>query len=67
MSLFVLLLVTDYCINSTQTKEMMAHYILQPRHILIRVKAFIHMLVPGGVQLLNISTLLCMAPGNEHK
>ena len=45
-----------YSINSSQTKEMMAHYILQLHQIFIGVKAFILMLVPGGVQLLNIST-----------
>ena len=44
------------CTNSAQTKKMMALYILQPRNIFIRVKAFILMFVPGGVQLLNIST-----------
>ena len=27
-----------YCINSAQTKEIMVHYILQPRHIFIHVK-----------------------------
>ena len=34
-----------YCINSAETKEIMVHYILQPHHILIRVKAFVFMLV----------------------
>ena len=28
-----------YCINSAETKEIMVHYILQPHHIFIRVKA----------------------------
>ena len=36
-----------YCIKSAETKEMMVHYILQPRHIFIRVKAFDFMLIPG--------------------
>ena len=39
-----------YCINSAQTKEIMVPYILQPHHIFICVKAFILMLVPGGLQ-----------------
>ena len=30
-----------YCINSAQTKEIMVQFILEPRHIFIRVKAFI--------------------------
>ena len=41
-----------YCIKSAETKEMMVHYILQPRHIFIRVKAFDFMLVPGELSLL---------------
>ena len=28
----------NYCINSAQTKEIMVHYILQPRYIFICVK-----------------------------
>ena len=51
-----------YCINTAQTKEMMVHYISQPRHIFIGVKAFILMLVPGRVQLLNISTCFAWRP-----
>ena len=51
-----------YCINSTQTKEMMVHYILQPNHIFIRVKVFILMLVPGGLQVLIISTCFAWRP-----
>ena len=39
-----------YCINFAQTKEIMVHYILQPHHIFIRVKAFSFMLVLGGLQ-----------------
>ena len=42
-----------YCINSTETKEIMVHYILQPHHIFGCVKAFVF--------------VLCSAPGNEHK
>ena len=48
-----------YCINSAETKEIKAHYILQPHHIFIGVKAFIVMLVPGGLQFLIIS--MCFA------
>ena len=47
-----------YCINSAQTKEIMT-YCLQPSHIFICIKAFILMLVLGGVQLLSIS--MCFA------
>ena len=43
-----------YCISSPQTKEIMVHYSLQPCHIFICVKAFILVLVPGGVQILII-------------
>ena len=53
-----------YCIKSAQTNEIMVHYILQPHHIFIRV--ILNMLVPGGLQLLNISKF-SMALGNEHK
>ena len=56
-----------YCINSTQTKEIMVHYILQPHHIFIRVKVFSPMLVPGGSQLLIFSMFYFVAPGYEHK
>ena len=44
-----------YCINSVEMKEIMVHYILQPHHIFICVKAFVFMLVPGGLQFLIIS------------
>ena len=44
------------CINSAETKEIMVHYILLPHHILISVKAFVVMLVPGRLQFLIIST-----------
>ena len=40
-----------YCINSVQMKEIMVHYILQPRHIFL----CIFMLLPGRVQLTIIS------------
>ena len=53
------------CVYSAKTKEIMVHYILQPRHIFKGVKAFILMLIPGGLQILIISTF-CMAPGIEH-
>ena len=55
--------VLEYCINSAQTKNKMTmHYILQHRHIFIRVKAFILMLIPGGVQLPIISTCFVWRP-----
>ena len=34
-----------YCMHSAQAKEIMVHYVLQPHHIFIRVKAFNFMLV----------------------
>ena len=58
-----------YCINSAETKEIrcrnernMAHYILQPLHIFIRVKAFVFMLVQGGLQFLITSTCFAWRP-----
>ena len=52
-----------YCINSAERKEIrsrnernMVHYILQPHHIFILVKAFAFILVPGGLQFLITST-----------
>ena len=51
-----------YCINSAETKEIMVHYILQPYHIFIRVKAFVFMLVPGGFQFLIISMRFAWRP-----
>ena len=55
-----------YCINSTETKKIrcknernMVHYILQPHHILIRVKGFGFMLIPDGCQFL--ITITCFA------
>ena len=30
-----------YCINSAEMNEIMVHYILQPHHIFIRIKAFV--------------------------
>ena len=51
-----------YCINSEQAKEIMVHYNLQFRHIFIRVKAFILMLVPDGFQFLIISTCFQWRP-----
>ena len=44
-----------YCTNSAKTKEIMTHFILQPHHIFIQVKAFIFMLTKGGGGLLIIS------------
>ena len=58
-----------YCINSTETKEIrcrnkrnMVHFILQPHHIFIRVKAFVFMLVPGGLQFLITRTCFAWRP-----
>ena len=58
-----------YCINSAETKEIrcrnkrnMVHYILQPHHIFIRVKDFVSMLVPGGLQFLITSTCFAWSP-----
>ena len=55
-----------YCTNSTKTKDIMVHYVLQPNHLFIGVKVCILILVPGGFQLLIISTF-CLASGKEHK
>ena len=58
-----------YCINSAVTKEIrrrnernMVHYILQPHHIFIRVKAAVFKLVPGGLQFLITSTCFAWRP-----
>ena len=51
-----------YCINFAQTEEIMVHYILQPHHIFIRVKAFVFMHVPGGLQFLIFSTCFAWRP-----
>ena len=58
-----------YCINSAETEEIrcrnernIVHYILQPRHIFIRVKDFVFMLVPGGLQFLITSTCFAWRP-----
>ena len=58
-----------YCINSAETKEIrcrnernMVYYILQPHHIFIRVKDFVFMLVPGGLQFLITSTCFAWRP-----
>ena len=58
-----------YCINSAETKDIgaetekiMVHFILQPHHIFIRVKAFVFMLVPGGLQFLITSTCFAWRP-----
>ena len=58
-----------YCINSTETKEIrwrnernVVHFILQHHHIFIRVKAFIFVLVPGGLQFLITSTCFAWRP-----
>ena len=58
-----------YCINSVETKEIngrnernMVHYILQPNHIFIRVKAFVLMLVLGGLLFLIIRMCFAWRP-----
>ena len=51
-----------YCINSAEMKEIMVHYIIQPHHIFIRIKAFDFMLVPGGLQFLIINTCFAWHP-----
>ena len=58
-----------YCINSVETKEKrfrnernIMHYILQPHHIFICVKAFVFMLVPGVLQFLITSTCFAWRP-----
>ena len=51
-----------YCINSAETKYIMLHSILQPHHIFIRVKAFVFMLIPGGLQFLIISMWFAWHP-----
>ena len=51
-----------YCIKSAQGKEIMVHYILQPHYIFKSVKAFIFMLVLGGLQFLIIGTCLAWRP-----
>ena len=56
-----------YCINSAETKEIMVHYILQPHQIFICIKAFVFMLVPGGLPISHYWHVLCVAPGYEHK
>ena len=47
-----------HCINSAKTEQIMVHYILQPCHIFIRVKAFILILAPGAFRF---SLLACFA------
>ena len=51
-----------YCINSAEMKEIMVHFILQPYHIFIRVKAFVFILIPGGLLFLIISTCFAWHP-----
>ena len=58
-----------YCIKSAETKEIrcrnernMVHYMLQPHHIFIRVKASVFMFVPGGLQFLITSTCFTWRP-----
>ena len=51
-----------YCINSAQTIEIMVHYILQPHHTFIHIKAFICMLVPGRLQFFFIRTCFAWRP-----
>ena len=54
---------SSYCVDSAKKKEIMMHFILKPRHIFIRVKVvFILTIVPGGLQILNISTCFSWRP-----
>ena len=64
-----IIFVRYYCINCAETKEIrcrndrnMVHYILQPHHIFICVKAFVFMLVPDGLQFLITSTCFAWRP-----
>ena len=59
----------NFCINSAKTKEIrrrnernMVHYISKPHHIFVRVKDFVFMLVPGGLQFLITSTCFAWRP-----
>ena len=51
-----------YCINSAETKEIIVHYILQPHHIFICVKAFVLMLVLDRLQFLITSMCFVWCP-----
>ena len=55
-----------YCINSAETKEIIVHYILQPHHIFICVKAIAFMLFRADFSFSLLACALC-GPGNEHK
>ena len=57
-----IIFVRYHCINSAETKEVMVHYILQPHHIFICIKAFVFMLVLGGQQFLIISMCFAWVP-----
>ena len=49
-----------------EPKEVTVHYILQPHHVfIVRVKVFILMLVPAGLQLLIIITCFAWRPGTS--
>ena len=47
---------------TAKTKEITVHYILQPHHVYICAEVFILVLVPGGLQLLIISTCFVWYP-----
>ena len=51
-----------YRINSAETKKIMVHYIFWPHHIFIHLKAFVFMLVLGGLQFLIISNCFVWSP-----
>ena len=59
-----------YCIKkklqtkSAETKEIMVQYILQPHRLFIHVKAFVFMLVPGGLH--SVSHYLHVLCGARH-
>ena len=63
-----------YCINSAEMKEIrrrnernVVHYILQPHNIFIRVKAFVFMFLPGGLQILITGTCFAWRPVTSIK
>ena len=49
-----------YCINSAQKKEITVHYLLQPHHIFICIKAFILCLIRADF---SFSLLACALRG----
>ena len=57
-----------YCINSAQTKEIMVHYILQPRSSHFHTHKSFHFYARSRrTSVSHYQHVLCMASGNEHK